>query len=196
MLQHNQTDLDFLQERANRIGYELFVKDKVLYFQPPQTAAKETITLSMQDLSEFWPRLTTSTQVGEVVVRGWDINTKKAIKGKAGAGQETTTMGGRASGPRQANKAFGKTSIASLGDAVLSKAEADQMALGQFNGVALAYITGEGTCSGKPDLHAGNVVKIDGAGKTFSGLYYVSSITHTVSEEAFQTTFTIRRNAS
>lgn len=196
VLQHNQTDLDFLQERAARIGYEVFVESKTLYFQPPRNATKETITLSMEDISEFWPRLSTNTQVGEVVVRGWDIKRKEAIMGKAGAGQESTAMGGRTSGPKQSNKAFGKSSIAGASEAVLNKAEADQMALGQFNELALAYISGDGTCAGQPKLHAGTVVKIEGAGKKFSGLYYVSSITHSVSERGFKTAFTVRRNAA
>ncbi|ETX05494.1 MAG: hypothetical protein ETSY2_22625 [Candidatus Entotheonella gemina] len=44
VLQHNQTDMAFLQDRAGRIGYEVFVKEKTLYFQPRQNAMKEAVT--------------------------------------------------------------------------------------------------------------------------------------------------------
>ncbi len=198
VLQYDQADLDFLQERAARIGYEVFVQDKALYFRPQQNTAKETMTLSLEiDITEFQPRLTTITQVGEIVVRGWDPAKKQAIVAKASAGQELTTMGGRISGPRGANKAFGKSTLASVAQAVVSDAEAGQMAVGQFNGMALAYIGGEVVCSGKPDLHPGTVVRIEGAGNTFSGLYYVSAVTHSISEEeGYQTRFSVRRNAT
>src|SRR4051812_27345951 len=36
VLQHNQTDLEFLWDRAARIGYEVFVVDNALYFRPRQ----------------------------------------------------------------------------------------------------------------------------------------------------------------
>ncbi|MGI9303716.1 MAG: phage late control D family protein [Gammaproteobacteria bacterium] len=198
VLQHNQTDLDFLQERAGRIGYEVFVRSKTLYFQPPQNKATEgnTVTLSTADILEFSARLSTDSQVGELVVRGWDVNKKEAIVGKAKAGEESTRMGGSKSGASLTDKAFGKSSMAGASEAVLSKAEADQMALGQFNELALAYISGEGTCRGEPKLRAGTVVKIEGAGKKFSGPYYVTSTTHSVSEDGFTTAFTVRRNAA
>lgn len=196
VLQHNQTDLDFLRERAGRIGYEVYVQAKTLYFRPPKNEAKETITLSMEDILEFSPRLSTDSQVGELVVRGWDVKEKKSIVGEAKAGQESTKMGGSTSGPSQTNKAFGKSSIAGASEAVLSKAEADQMANGQFNELALAYISGEGTCFGQPKLRPGTVVKIEGAGKKFSGLYYVSAITHSVTVDGYTTAFTVRRNAA
>jgi phage protein D len=36
VIQANQTDLEFLQERARRIQYEVFVTDKTLHFRPVQ----------------------------------------------------------------------------------------------------------------------------------------------------------------
>ncbi len=198
VLQHNQTDMMFLQDRAARIGYEVYVKDKTLYFQPHQHDGRETVTLSLeQDVIEFYPRLTTVFQVGEVVVRGWDAKQKKEILGKAAAGQESSTMGGRTSGPKAANSAFGKSSVASVARPVFTKAEADQMALGQFNDAALAYIEGEGLCLGRTDLRAGTVAKIEGAGAIFSGLYYITATEHSITPaQGYQTRFTFQRNAS
>ena len=137
-------------------------------------------------------------QVGEVVVRGWDLTKKQAIVGKASAGQEETLMGGITSGPRAASKAFSKTSGVITQHPLSSKAEADQIALGQLNAQALAYISGEGRCSsGYPEVRAGEVLKITGAGRRFSGLYYVASTIHTISAgQGYTTSFTVRRNAA
>lgn len=198
VLQHNQTDLEFLQERAGRIGYEIVVEDKTLYFRPHQNATSEVLTLAHdQDLIEFYPRLTTLTQVGQMAVRGWSPRDKAAIVGHAGAGDETTTMGGATSGPAAADNAFGPTRSASVDRPVFSQAEADQIALGRFNDMALAYISGAGICTGRTDLRAGTVIKIEGLGERFSGLYYVTSTTHGYStRQGYRTAFTVRRNAT
>src|SRR5512137_2263372 len=58
VLQHNQTYMEFLSERAQRIGYEFFVEDKTLYFRKP---AKNGSALELewgQKLKSFRPRLT------------------------------------------------------------------------------------------------------------------------------------------
>lgn len=198
VLQHNQTDMAFLQDRARRIGYEVFVQEKILYFQPRQNATKEAVTLSLsRDVIAFFPRLTTMSQVGEVAVHGWDVKAKKAILSKAAAGSESTTMGGKSSGPKTANKAFGRSSEVRVTWPVSTKAEADGMAVGQFNEMALGYISGELTCAGRADLHAGVVVKVEEAGKNFSGLYYVTAVTHSVGPtHGYQTRLQVRRNAT
>jgi len=198
VVQSNQTDLEFLRRRAQLIGYEIYVRDKVLYFQPPQSAAKAAAELSLGgDITEFTPRLSALGQVGEVTVRGWDVKQKKEIVGKAGMGQEYSSMGGKSSGPKVANRAFGKASAASVRQPLRSKAEADQIALGHYNELALTYIQGTVVCSGRPQLRAGTVVDIAGAGKTFSGAYYVTSVTHTLTaEDGYQTSLTVQRNAA
>lgn len=197
VLQHNQTDLAFLQERARRIGYEVYVRDKTLYFQPRQQAARPVATLRLsEDIIDFFPRLTTMSQVGEVMVQGWDVKQKKAIVSKATAGSEQA-MDGKASGPKAVKRAFGKSSTVQVRWPVAAKAEADQMARGQLDEMALHYIYGEALCTGRPELHAGEVVKIEEAGKMFSGLYYITSITHTVNEtRGYETRLHVQRNTS
>ena len=106
-------------------------------------------------------------------------------------------MGGSTIGPASAENAFGPTSTAWVNQPVFSQAEADQIALGQFKTMALAYISAEGMCIGRTDLRAGTVVKIEGLGRRFSGLYYVTSTTHTYSpSRGYRTAFTARRNAT
>jgi phage protein D len=50
---------------------------------------------------------------------------------------------------------------------------------------------------GRPQVHAGTVVAIEGAGERFSGDYYVTSVTHTLTgERGYQTSFSVERNSA
>jgi phage protein D len=198
LLQHNQTDLEFLGERARRLGYEVAIDDKTLFFRPHGNAASEALTLARDtDLLEFHPRLTTLGQVGKVTVQGWSAKDKDAITGQAAAGDEGTTMGGADAGSKAADKAFGASVAAVVDRPVFSQAEADKIALGQLQETALSYVTGEGVVIGRTDLVAGAVIKIDGFGRRFSGLYYVTSARHSHQpHRGYRTAFAVRRNAT
>jgi phage protein D len=198
VLQHNQTDMEFLQGRAERIGYEVVVEDKTLYFRPRQHTASQAITLTREaDLIEFSLRSSTLSQADQVMVRGWDPKDKRAILGRARAGDEATHMGGAATGPQAASSAFGQASLIGVDQPVFSLAEADQIALGRLNEMALAYVGGEGLCQGRTDLRAGTVVKVEGLGQRFSGLYYVTATKHTYTPaRGYRTAFSVRRNAT
>jgi phage protein D len=197
VLQHNQTDWEFLQERAARIGYEVVVENKKFYFGSPRYTASKVLILTREDgLIEFSPRLSSLTQVQQVEVRSWLPKDKNEVISKAAAGQEGGTMGGKTSGAK-AVKQFGESSHTIVTQPVFSKAEADQMALGQFKEMAIAYITGDGICRGNADLRAGTVIEIKGLGTRFSGLYYVTSTEHCFSHsQGYTTSFTVRRNAT
>ncbi|NER93779.1 MAG: phage late control D family protein [Symploca sp. SIO1B1] len=196
VLQHNLTDWEFLQERALRIGYEVVVENKDLYFRPHLNDTQKALTLKYnEDLTEFLPRLSTMGLVQSVEVRGWLPKEKKEVMGKAGVGKEGVKMGGKAG--TGVTKTFGKSSTTVVSQPISSKAEAEQMALGQYQDMAIAYITGEGKCQGMPSLRAGKVIEITGVGKRFSGLYYVVATSHHYAlDQGYNTTFTVRRNAS
>ena len=140
VLQHNQTDWEFLETRARRVGFEILVDGKTLEFRPHKNDGSEVVTLSRDsDLIEFYPRLSTLGLVGEVTVQGWSPKDKEAILGKAKAGAEGTTMGGSTGGPAAADKAF-DAAVATVVD------------LGQ--GVEAAVVAGHGR------QHAGPVALV------------------------------------
>ncbi len=196
VLQANQTDSEFLQERASRIEYELLVEDKTLFFRPVANAESEILTLSFtDDLLEFYPRLGSIGQVSEVAVRGWNLKEKQEIVAQAKTGDEVSKMGGSDSGAAIVEGAFGGA-VARVGDRpITTQAEADQMAKARFNNVVLTLITGEGICRGRTDLQPSKVIKIEGLGKRFSGQYYVTKAVHCYqAQSGYQTHFTVSRN--
>lgn len=198
VLQHNQTDLEFLLARAGRIDYEVVVEDRSLIFRKRKIKDGAALTLRREiELLEFRPRMTTLGQVQEFNVRGWNPKEKKEIVARAAAGDEPTLMGGSASGPATVGRVFGKTGSTSVNMPVQNQGDADQMARQRFSEMALGYLRAEGTCIGEPKLRAGTVVKIEGVGKRFSGLYYVTSTEHRFSpRKGYRTAFAATRNAT
>jgi phage protein D len=195
VLQNNCTDLELLQERAAQIGYEVVVEDNTLFFRPAGNAKSDTLHLTLgQNLSEFSPRLSTAGQVGAVTVRGWDPKNKQLIE--TTADHLDARMGGRRSGAELVNAAFGAAAQVELGRSVTSPAEAEQIARGLFNRMALELIVGEGACSGSADLRAGKVIGLHGLGKRFSGSYYVTRAIHRyTADRGYETRFQVRRTA-
>jgi phage protein D len=198
VLQHNQTDLEFLLARARRIDYEVVVEDKSLMFRPRKIRNSATLTLRRDvGLLEFRPRMTTMGQVQEFVVQGWNAKDKKEIVARSAAGSEPTLMGGATSGPSTVQQLFSNTGATWTSMPVQSQEEADQMARQWLSGAALGYIRAEGTCIGDPGLRAGTVVKVEGIGNRFSGLYYLCSVEHRYSmRKGYRTGFSARRNAT
>ena len=197
VLQHNQTDFEFLQERAQRIGYEVVVTDTTLHFRPRQNEGSPAVTLRREvELLDFRARLTTIGQVEEVFVQGWDPKKKEKVVSRSGTGDERK-MGGSVSGPATVRQVFTGTKETTVNMPIVSQAEADQLARGWFGEMALRHVEGHGICIGQPDLRAGTLVNIEGLGRRFSGSYYITSTEHKYTPKTgYRTAFTVRRNAT
>jgi hypothetical protein len=76
IFQENQTNMEFLRERAARNGFELYVQDGKLNFCPPASAGSVTLQW-LTDLYSFRVRVSAAEQVSQVEVRGWDYHTGK-----------------------------------------------------------------------------------------------------------------------
>jgi uncharacterized protein len=198
VLQANQTDLAFLQARAQAIGYEVMVRDKTLLFRPIGNEASEGVTLTLgEDLSEFYPRLASMQQVSEVIVQGWDAKEKEAVVARYGLGSEGSQMGGRTSGAALVDQRFGSASEVVCDRQAMNQAEADLRAKAAFRQANLGLIVGEGVCLGRTDLQAGKVIAITGLGQRFSGRYYLTAVSHRYrADVGYSTHFQVRRNAT
>ena len=197
VMQHNQSDFEFLGERARRIGYEVVVNDTTLHFRPRKSDGGPVLTLTRDvELLEFSARLTTMGQVEEVLVQGWSAKDKEEVVAKSRVGDERP-MGGSASGPAATRRAFAGTGDTAVKMPVLDQAEADQLARGWFSEMALNYVEGYGVCIGDPELRAGVLVQIEGVGRRFSGAYYVTSTEHSYRPgTGYRTAVGVRRNAT
>jgi uncharacterized protein len=197
VLQSNQSDIDFLLERARRIRYEVIVKDKTLFFRKAANNKSKVISIEFGlTLRSFYPRLSTIKQVSEVIVQGWNHKTKEAIVGRAQQGDEVTKMNGTKLGVAISESAFAPTKSFVVDKPVFSQGEANQIAKGLFNNMTVEFITGEGSAIGNPDIRAGQVIELLKVGRRFSGPYYVTSSTHVIDGHGYATRFTVARNAT
>jgi phage protein D len=190
VIQSYQTNMEFLQERAWRLGYRLTVEGETLYFGPP--AANETDRLPCLrwglNLINFQASLTTIQQVDEVVVRGWDPMSKQPIVGRAGKSELTPQVKGQT----QAERGFKGSNQVMVSYPVRSQAEADSLAQAWRDEIGGDLIRAEGVCLGDPEVQAGRVVEIAGVGEQFNGRYVVTSAVHSYSGEAgYQTSFSV-----
>lgn len=197
LLQNNQSDIDFLLERAQRIRYEVVIEGGKLHFRKAANNKDRVMMLEYgQSLQSFYPRLSTISQVSKIVVRGWDPIAKKPIKGEAASGDEVSKMRGSRLGAAITESAFFKTESIIVDKPIFSEGEANQIAKGKFNDMAVNFITGEGTTVGNPGILAGSVLELTGLGEKFSGSYYVASVKHVINPKGYSTQFTVERNAT
>ena len=198
LFQRNQSNIDFLKDRARRIGYELNVDEGNLRFRKKAAAKKEALELEYgRLLRAFYPRLTSIGQLTELGVQGWDPITKKPIAFKATKSHLSKMMGKKKYGVQTATAAFKKREDQIVDIPIRSKQEATQMAKGMFNDVALDYINGRAISVGDHRIRSGEVIKLTKMGERFSGNYYITSSKHTVDKsEGYVTQFTVERNAT
>jgi phage protein D len=190
IFQDNQSDMNFLTQRAWRIGYECFVADGNLYFRkPPASGSGPELTWG-SDLLSFHPRMTLAEQVDEVVVRGWDVGKKEALVGRAKGGKLYPGIGESKDGAAWAGT-FGAGKVTIVNQPVVSQVEADTLAKARLDELSGAFVQADGEAMRRPDIKAGQIVNLKGLGTRFSGKYLVTSATHTYSPEGLKTTFTV-----
>jgi uncharacterized protein len=198
--QKGQSDLAFLLKLAEEIHYHLFAVRKEMVFEPVSNNARASLKMSLDDeLTDFHPNLSLAQQVSEVMVRGWDAQKREEIIGRAQAGQESTTMGGKKSASKLSKDTFdrsGKEIKIISNHPVMTQSEADKLAQARLNGMSLDLIEASGTAMGRADLLPGKVVEIAGVSNWFSGHYYLTNTTHRYDYgSGYTTSFGARRNA-
>lgn len=193
--QHNQSNLEFLMQRAWRIGFECFVADGKLFFRKPPTSDSGLTITWGNELLSFRPRITLAEQVDEVIVKGWDVEKQEAIIGRASRGNLYPKVDEPKDGASWAQR-FGRGRLVIVDQPVISQAEADVLAAARLDEISGAFVEAEGVAFRRPDLRAGQMVKIEGLGRRFSGSYLVTSARHEFTPEGLKTYFAVRGTRS
>ena len=193
VFQHNQTNWEFLRERAALNGFELFVEDRTLHFRKPQKnqsmAAEQKL---WENLLSLHVTVSTAYQTSSVIVRAWDPKTKQAIVGTASSGRiaPDTQMG--KTGSQMASTSFGDSKVYVVNQPLASQSAADTLAQAIYDNLEGRFIQAEGQCLGDPAIRPGQTIEMKTLGERLSGKYYLSSVTHTVNgTEGYTTTFVV-----
>jgi len=187
-LQNNLSDAEFLKYLARRNHYELYVIDQKLHFVKPAAGGATEVELTWGiEVMDLRLRLNALGQVGEVVVRGWDIFQKKEIVGKADKGKLSKGCGSKY-GLELAEDAFGGSKAYVTTYPVANQGEANDLAQALLGGAANQFLTGHGRCRGNPDLKPGATVVLKQFGD-YSGSYYVTATRHQIGKMGYVTDF-------
>ena len=184
VLQNNQTDMEFLQARAKRVGYRLAVNNDtgMLTFakqELPGGAPGPLLTWE-KELYSFQPRETAAGQVSSVSVQGYDPKTKLPIQSLLPVPPLLPYGGAMPKADLALSRTvFGATSMEVVTDKNPDMIpEAAALAQGKTGEINMRFLQADGVCQGHPRVQAGNMVTIMGVGTKYSGPYLVSAATH------------------
>jgi uncharacterized protein len=201
--QIGQTDFDFLSEIARENGWSMFIdhtvqpRGSVLRFQFLIQDYSPDVTLRWgASLMDFTPRITTVGDVAGVSVRVWvdSIKTEFVInvswdydRAALNVTVYPSLVGdlGSVLGEEEASN---NVSVSATGYATAPRAILSEL-LPRLNN----RLTGSGTCIGDPRLKASRVVDLQGLGSQFSGLYRLTTVTHTFDSGGYRSNFQARR---
>lgn len=209
VMQANQTDLEFLRERAKRIHYEVVVENKTLIFRKSQEADKdENYTLVWAampkvqlDGPKTLPLINCSLNVNtlapptKVEVRGYDVKNKKAFVSHAGSSDQSSKMKGKQTGADVAASFQRDRQHTHVVSTFQSQQECDDAAKAQYNNKAMDLVSGSASTIGTPDLRAGQIVQLRGVGLHFEGNYRIEEATHAIGSGGYQTSLSLKRNS-
>jgi phage protein D len=196
--QGSESDWEFLQRRAERIGFELFVEQARFHFHGPRDGIRmASLRLEYgRNLRNFEPRISLDQQVTKVVVRGWDPEKKVPIVAMATAATTADRAKlGTVSGADFVKTDFGQ-GVKVLSDlSPRSQKEAEEMAMAYFKRKEFELISATGGCVGDPALKAKTLADVSGVGRKYSGTYYLAKVVHTLDDSGYVCEFEGTRNA-
>jgi phage protein D len=201
-LQQGQSDFDFLSTIAKENGWEMYIdhtqepKGYVLKFQFLIQDYSPSVTLKWgQSLMDFTPKITTVGQVAGistriwvpsikmefVIVLSWDFDRAAFdLMVYPGLGSLEALLG--------STKAQSVVKIEAIGPATAPKKILSEL-LPRLNN----RLTASGSTIGDPRIKASKVIGFEGVGDQFSGLYRVTSATHTLDSGGYRTQFDARK---
>jgi uncharacterized protein len=206
----NQSDFEFLKQRAKMDHFEVLVRGQKLIFRNPrdEEPKKSVYTLAWAEvqkaftdentlpLKSFNPKLNVYNVPTHVEVRCYDVKSKKPFVATAGSGDQAHKMGKstaktaadvvQSSYQREQQHVYINTPFA-------SQAEIDQFAKAAYNRQAMRVLGGTGDTIGIARLRGGQLVTLKGLG-VFDGEYRISQTTHTFDNNGYNTSFTVNRN--
>jgi phage protein D/phage baseplate assembly protein gpV len=195
IFQENQTNMEFVRERANRIGFEFFIQDGKLNFRKPKAGKDELNLKWLSDIHSFRVRTTSAEQVKEVEVRAWDYSQKRPIISTAKKEQIITdTKNGKGSDRSTVfNGQPSKPKMIVVDRPVFHPKEADKMAQALFDELGGEFICADAKGEGNPKIRPGKVLNLDEKEMgQYGGKYYITETRHSYIERIYITEFSIR----
>jgi phage protein D len=192
-----ETDMQFLQRLALRNGFECYVEGTTGYFRKPQVGATAQPVLAVHfgeqtnvnrlsiEVNALTPTNVTMFQVDRLSKGVLDTTVTTSQQPALGATRNFLPPG-MAQGQMylSMNVTTGRPEMAALCQGLFHEAE--------------WFVTAEGEIAGNQYGHVlkpRGTVTIKGVGETYSGMYYVTHVTHTFTNSGYTQFFRAKRNA-
>jgi phage protein D/phage baseplate assembly protein gpV len=188
VLQNNQTDMEFIRQRAALNGMDVMV-DALGVLQVKKIGLPSGLPAALiwgENLISFEPRLSGVKMSSTAQAMGWDPLLKIPAVGVMvpipAVAQGTTDL--------DATLAMGVFGVAQdvVNDQPVDMDSAMVLATARASASVLNFTTASGTCLGNPMVRAGNQIGISGVGVKFAGNYYVTSARHIFDPDGGYTT--------
>ncbi len=195
--QANESDYDFLARIAAENGWDMQVEHDgpvgghLLRFSSPLDHLSADVTLTWgRSLIEFTPRV---SKVGQIVSVGgfvWVPPIKMVFVVTVGFDWDRMSL---TLSIVPGVVPFGQSPAEYLVDEPLTATSIPRKLIGELLPKLNNRLTATGSTIGDPRIRAGTVLRIEGVGEEFGGLYRVTSATHTIDSSGFRTSFEARK---
>jgi phage protein D len=193
-----ETDMQFLRRLALRNGYECFVEDTTAYFQPPQIEADPQPVLAVQfgtetnvDWFTVQVNALSETDVGMFQLHR---NDKSVLSSLVQSSLEPALAAKRSVDLLPPTLRAARSFVGM--NATTGEPEMKALCQSLFHRGAW-FVTGEGVVDGNAYGHVlrpRRPVTIKGVGETYSGVYYVTHVTHSIDLDGYRQRFLVKRN--
>ncbi|MFG3407506.1 VgrG-related protein [Streptomyces sp. NPDC048142] len=185
--QPNVTDWEFVRGLAEEAGAQAYVRDGQLHITKPAEAGgapdssaraeRDPLVLELgSNLLRCRAGVSAAEQVSEVEVRGWDVQAKQPLVGRAPAGTSPTLELGVTAAEVSAR--FGEARFVVTDAAYGAQDQVDQAAKALAERIAGSFAELEAVIRGNPEVRAGSAVALNAVGAPFEGRYTVTTSRH------------------
>ncbi|MGI5400299.1 phage late control D family protein [Streptomyces sp. CA-135486] len=197
--QAGATSLDFLKQIAAENAWEIVIDHAadpaglVLSLMSPAAHLAPDVTLRYgHSLIDFTPRLSTVGQVASISARVWQPSIRLKLTISVGYDWDRQALDISVT-PGFGLPVGGKAKQVLLLDEPISPANAARVVLGKLLPKLNRRLTASGTCVGDARIRAGHVLRVEGVGETYGGLWRVTSVTQTIDAGGWRTSFEARK---
>jgi hypothetical protein len=156
-------------------------------------------------LIDFTPKLSTANYVSAVEIRSWHRDTNRPIRPRVTTSNSDLARYGISTNTDllplvQRRDTFGlpvgtcrEREEVIVNEPQFTLAQAERRAASKLTERLQKLVEASGTTIGLPNLRAGQKVQIDGVGRRFNGIYFLTKTTHTINDSGYTTKFTAHR---
>lgn len=199
--QAGESDFDFLARIARENGWEMLVDhdgplggQKLRFFSPADHLAPDASLAWGRDLIEFTPRITAVGQIAGISIPIWIPSIKTEFTVSVGWDWDRQSL------DLSISPGFGMPTAPGAKDAEctlvgrpVTLADAPRTILGELLPRLNRRLTGSGSTVGDLRIRAGGVLRLEGLGERFGGLYRATSVTHSIDSGGWRTSFEARK---